>query len=150
MTNQPKQPQFYFPFPREVTPKRRNHSFQKKKESAYTNSFGALGIKWPRLNQSRATETYTKAECMRCADDVIPAGSVASTASSSGGLSHGVRQACWATTVLECCVPSVRNRPLRSTVLPTAIIRCINEWVPLLYTESRWKIAQEHPTQGAL
>lgn len=30
-------------------------------------------------------EIYTKAECMRCLDDVIPVGSVASTASSSGG-----------------------------------------------------------------
>lgn len=30
-------------------------------------------------------KTYTEAECKRCADDVISAGSVASTACSSGG-----------------------------------------------------------------
>lgn len=105
MTNQPNEAQLPHP-PRELTLKQRQHSFQNT-EHIHKLFSTPSGLSGPDLSQSETIETYTKAECMRCVDDVIPAGSVASTASSSGGLSHELRRACWATTVLERCVPSV-------------------------------------------
>lgn len=76
-----------------------------------------------------------KSSVIRCADDVIPAGSVASTASSSGGTITRTRVGLLGhNSVGVLCAQRVKEAtPLCS---PTAIIQCINEWVLLLDTES--------------
>lgn len=114
-------------------------------------------IKWPPdLNQSWADEVcrwcYLCLKCYINCQLLWVGGGGGCGVEGRGGcwLSHELRQARWATTVFECCAPSMPKKQLHSGMLPTAITRCINERFPLLDTASRRTTAQGHLTANFL